>query len=105
MLSIVPLAGFLWLMLYAYLAYLQEGYWPPVYGRPDSKNIGPWITGYILMGILIAFMCASPVSLLAMVWTSSRQTWSTLLRHLSVFALGTVLFATELLRLRDWLVD
>jgi hypothetical protein len=49
-LSLVPLAGFLWLMFYAYVAYLRGGYWPPVYGRPDPTNIRPWITGYVLMG-------------------------------------------------------
>jgi hypothetical protein len=104
-LSLVPLAGFLWLMFYAYVAYLQGGYWPPIYGQPDPTNIRPWITGYILMGVLMAFMFASPVSLLAVVWISSRRGWILLLRNLSVFALGAVLFATELLRLKEWLVD
>ena len=104
-LSFVPLAGFLWLMFYAYVAYLQDGYWPPVYGRPDPTNIRPWITGYLLMGVLMAFIFASPVSLLVMVWLSSHRAWIVLLRHVSVFALGAVLFATELLRLSEWLLD
>lgn len=116
-LSIVPLAGFLWLMLYAYIAYLQEGYWPPVYGRPDPTNIRPWITGDVLMGVLMVFMFGSPAALAALLWTSSRRAlrastsrekvrgWATLMRQVSVFALGAVLFATELLRLKDWLLD
>jgi hypothetical protein len=104
-LSLVPLAGFVWLMFYAYVAYRQGGYWPPVYGRPDPTNIRPWLTGYILMGVLMAFLLASPISLVAVVWISSRREWMVLLKHLSVFALGAVLFATQLMRLKEWLVD
>lgn len=115
LLSFVPLAGFLWLMLYAYVAYRQGGYWPPLYGRPDPTSLQPWGTGHVFMGILMVFMAASPLALPPMLWTSIRRAlrasdekvrpWATLLRQAAVFTLGAVLFATELLRHHEWLVD
>src|SRR5687768_15399394 len=73
LMSLVPIAGFLWLMLYAGIAYSQAGYWPPVYGRPDPTSIGPWITGYVLMGVLLAFMFASPVAFGVLLWTGANH--------------------------------
>src|SRR5688500_16614409 len=113
-LSLIPLGGFCWLTLYAYLAYLQGGYWPPVYGRPDPTS---WATGYALMGGLMTLIVASSLSLPLMLWTSSRwvlgartsqekiHRWWAFVRQVSVFTLGAVMFATELLRLREWLLD
>ena len=106
--AVVPLAGFLWLMLYAYLASLQVGHWP-FSGNPDPKSVGSSITGYAAMGLLIAFMCASPIAFAAVIWDGARRTlrgeWTPFLRRLSVFAVGAVLFTTQLLRLSDWLID
>src|SRR5687767_5962636 len=87
--SWVPLGGFLWLMLYAYLAYLQVGHWPR-YARPDPTTVGPWLTGYALMGLLIAFLFATPVALAALIGNSlgrpEQRRPSVLVRRLGVFA-------------------
>lgn len=104
-LSFIPLAGFLWLLFYAYVAYLQAGHWPSMYGRPDPTSIGPWITGYALMGVLMAFMFASPLALIAIVWFSSKRGWLALFRPVSIFTLGAILFSSELLHLQEWLLD
>ena len=96
------------LMLYAYLAFRTVGHWP-VSSNPDPTSIGPWISGYILMGLLIAFMAASPIAFAAVIWDGARRTlqgeWMPFLRRIGVFAFGAVLFTTQLLRLSGWLID
>jgi len=114
LLSFLPFVGFLWLMSYTYLAYLHAGYWPPLYGRPDPTS---WAAGHALMGGLLVLMIIAPLALPVMLWMSSRRVfraptsqertrklWA-LVREVSVFALGAVLFVTELLRHSEWLLD
>jgi len=113
LLSVVPLMGFLWLMLYAYLASQHVGHWP-IYGRPDPTSIR---AGYAFMGVLVMLIVATPAAFSAVVWMSVRRalTGSTSRERLMraataaarvvVVVAGTVLFAAELLRLRDWLLD
>src|SRR5688500_2306415 len=73
LLPFVPLMGFVWLLFYGYVAYLEAGHWPPVYGRPDPTSIRPWIAGDVLMGILMMCMAATPIAFVAMLWVSSRR--------------------------------
>jgi uncharacterized membrane protein len=113
LLSVVPLAGFLWLMLYAYVGSQHVGHWP-VYGRPDPTSIR---AGYAFMGVLVVLIFATPMAFSAVVWMSARLALTAptsrekimrsiaAVAQVAVVAAGVVLFAAELLRLREWLPD
>jgi hypothetical protein len=102
--SLVPMAGFGFLTLFALLAYIQVGHWP-MYARPDPKDVGPAATGELMRLIVIAFIFAAPTALGVTCGFRGRGEIGARGWHLPVLLLGCILFFAELAELAAWLAD